>query len=349
MRTDCFDYELPVELIAQDPLPDRSTSRLLVVDRVTSGLAHHAFTDLPSLLREGDCMVVNTSRVLPARLQGRKEGTGGAVELLLLERTGPAAGVTGAASMRWKAMAGGASLRPGVRLELGESLEATVLCGPSEGIVEVELISPGGDVGRAIRERGRVPLPPYITHELADAERYQTVYSEREISAAAPTAGLHFTNALLESIEGAGVVIARLELAVGADTFVPVRQERVQDHRMHSEWYRLAPECALKVNATRRAGGRVIAVGTTSVRVLETSAGDDGTVRPGEGHTDLFITPGYRFKTVDGVVTNFHFPRSTLLMLVCAFGGTGLVLDAYNAAVRERYRFYSFGDAMLLL
>jgi S-adenosylmethionine:tRNA ribosyltransferase-isomerase len=341
MRTDTFDYDLPPGLIAQDPLPVRDTSRLMVVDRAGRRTSHHSFRDLPGFLRPGDCLVVNTSRVIPARLAGTKEPTGGAVELLLLENTG---------GDRWKAMSRGAALRPGVRLSFAEgALSARVVEGPLAGQVTVDLEAPCGNTRDAIEMAGQVPLPPYITHELPDGERYQTVYAEREISAAAPTAGLHFTPALLDEIGGIGVAVARLELAVGMDTFVPVREELTEDHRMHSEWYSLDDECAAAVNAARSAGGRAVAVGTTSVRVLESCADEDGTVSPASGYTDIFITPGYRFKAVDALITNFHFPRSTLIMLVCAFAGTDLILASYEEAVRERYRFYSFGDAMLLV
>jgi len=338
MKTAAFDYHLPPELIAQDPLAVRDVSRLLVLDRASGEVSHRVFGDLPGLLRPGDCLVVNTTRVLPARLHGRKQPGGGAVELLLLESAG---------GPKWKAMTRGASLRPGTRATFADGLlEAEVIGGPVEGIVTVEL-SAEGDVGRAIDEAGSVPLPPYITHELADPERYQTVYARREISSAAPTAGLHFTPELLDRIASLGVDVARLELAVGMDTFVPVREEEVEDHRIHQEWFSLDDECAATVNAARRRGGRIVAVGTTSVRVLETCAEGDG-VAPASGRTGLFIFPGYRFKAVDALITNFHFPRSTLLMLVCAFSGTDRVLSAYAEAVRERYRFYSFGDAMLV-
>jgi len=338
MKTDTFDYHLPAELIAQDPLSVRDASRLLVLDRASGEVSHRVFSDLPQLLQSGDCLVLNTTRVLPARLQGLKQPGGGSVELLLLESPG---------GSTWKAMTRGASLRPGARVTFaGGRLEATVLEGPAEGIVQVELTAEG-DVGRAIDEAGSVPLPPYITHELVDPERYQTVYARRELSAAAPTAGLHFTADLLDRVGSQGVDFARLELAVGMDTFVPVREEQVEDHRMHQEWFSLDQECADNINAARPRGGRVIAVGTTSVRVLETCA-DGRRVAPASGRTGLFITPGYGFKAVDALITNFHFPRSTLLMLVCAFAGTERVLSAYSEAVRERYRFYSFGDAMLV-
>ena len=339
MRTDTFDYDLPSGLIAQDPLEERDASRLLVLNRATGDVSHRVFHDLGDLLEKGDCLVVNSTRVLPARLAGRKRDAGGAVELLLLERV---------EGERWKAMTRGAALSRGTRITFGEeTLEATVVEGPSHGVVTVDLSAPGGDVGRAIDEIGRVPLPPYITHELSDPERYQTVYAHNEVSAAAPTAGLHFTDSLLERLSLKGVDLAKLELAVGMDTFVPVREAEVEDHRIHAEWFSLDEECARKVAAARRRGGRVVAVGTTSVRALESCA-SGGLVRPASGHTDLFITPGYSFEVVDALITNFHFPRSTLLMLVCAFAGTERVLAAYREAVRERYRFYSFGDAMLV-
>jgi S-adenosylmethionine:tRNA ribosyltransferase-isomerase len=340
MKTSDFDYELPPDLIAQDPLPLRDASRLMVLDRASGRTSHKTFSDLPLLLAKGDCLVLNTSRVIPARLKGAKVPTGGAVELLLLEQTGGT----------WRAMCRGASLREGTRVSFGSGvLEAVVIRPPEGGITEVRLLSKSGDWRSAMEECGRVPLPPYIKRELEDGERYQTVYSEREISAAAPTAGLHFTRRLLERLTAEGIGIARLELAVGMDTFVPVREDLVEDHRIHDEWYSLDEECARTVDETRSLGGRVIAVGTTSVRVLETCSNHHGSVAPGRGRTDLFITPGYEFKVVDGLVTNFHFPRSTLIMLVCAFGGRERVLAAYAEAVRERYRFYSFGDAMLLL
>jgi len=341
MRTETFDYYLPPGLIAQDPLPDRDTSRLMLVDREQRRASHHSFRDLPGFLMPGDCLVVNTSRVIPARLAGTKEPTGGAVELLLLENTG---------GDRWKAMTRGASLRPGVRISFARgALAARVVEGPRAGQVIVDLEAPGGNTRDAIDVAGEVPLPPYITHELLDGERYQTVYADREISAAAPTAGLHFTPTLLDEITCLGITIARLELAVGMDTFVPVREELTEDHRMHSEWYSMDDECAAAINAARSAGGRAVAVGTTSVRVLESCAKADGTVSPGRGYTDVFITPGYSFKAVDAVITNFHFPRSTLIMLVSAFAGTDLLLASYGEAVRQSYRFYSFGDAMLVV
>jgi S-adenosylmethionine:tRNA ribosyltransferase-isomerase len=346
MKTALFDYRLPPELVAQEPLSDRSASRLMVVDRSTARIRHLSFTDLPSLLQRGDCMVVNSSRVFPGRLEARKRGSGGRVELLLLERQRPAT---------WLALAGGAGVRPGVELEIADgAINATVLEKTSSGRVLIRFWgAPEDAIDRLVLGQGEVPLPPYIKGRISDPERYQTVYSEREIAAAAPTAGLHFTEELLERVKGAGVTIAGLELAVGMDTFTPVREEEVEEHEIHSEWFSVPEGCASKVNVCK---GRVVAVGTTVVRALEsaTVAGQSeapvpaARVAAAEGRTSLFIKPGYRFGAVDAIITNFHFPRSTLLMLVCAFGGTELVLEAYREAIAAGYRFYSFGDAMLV-
>jgi S-adenosylmethionine:tRNA ribosyltransferase-isomerase len=340
MRTDLFDYDLPEELIAQEPLPVRDASRLMVVDRSTSAIEDRGFDDLLDYLEPGDCMVINSSRVIPARLHATKTGTGGAVELLLLEKLSKA---------RWTAMSRGAKVRPGAVLELEKGVSAEIQEGPTDGVVVVEFSSKAGDVERALESLGEVPLPPYIHRPVEDPERYQTVYSEREISAAAPTAGLHFTPALLEAVEARGVTIARLELAVGIDTFVPVREEDTEDHRMHEEWYSVGESAARAVNGC---DGKVFSVGTTVVRALESAAlkaksGDR--VAAASGRTSLFITPGYEFRAVDALVTNFHFPRSTLIMLVAAFAGQDQLFDAYRHAIAERYRFYSFGDAMLVL
>jgi S-adenosylmethionine:tRNA ribosyltransferase-isomerase len=345
MKTDLFDYPLPRELIAQEPLGMRDSSRLMHVERSTGEITHHVFSDLPGLLCRGDCLVVNSSRVFPGRLQAMKDPTGGAVELLLLEKTGEGT---------WNALTRGATIRPGSRLSFpGSAVKAEVLDGPVEGRAligflrnaEIHDSRPDPEEVFAL---GRVPLPPYITGDIPDTERYQTVYSEREISAAAPTAGLHFTGRLLHELGTAGMEVATLELAVGMDTFIPVREEEVEDHRIHSEWFSVGAECARTVNGARRLGGRAVAVGTTVVRALESAARANGTLGATEGSTTLFITPGYAFRAVDALITNFHFPRSTLLMLVCAFGGRELILEAYDTAVRERYRFYSFGDAMLV-
>lgn len=337
MRTDTFDYDLPNELIAQEPLRERDASRLMVLERATGRVSHRFFRDLPALVGTGDCLVLNTTRVMPARLIGRKRPSGGRVELLLLE----------AEDDTWRAMARGAGLRPGVEVAFASGLSAIVLEGPREGIVRVRLSAPG-DVHDAIHASGVVPMPPYVKHELRDPERYQTVYSLAETSSAAPTAGLHFTPRLLDLVQQAGATIARLELSVGMDTFVPVRAENVLDHKMHSERFTLDEACARAVNGAGDARRRVVAVGTTSARVLETCALPRGGVAARNGATDLFITPGYEFKAVDALITNFHFPRSTLLMMVCAFAGTERVLSAYAEAVAMRYRFYSFGDAMLV-
>ena len=342
MRTDLFDYRLPPELVAQEPLRDRSASRLMVVDRSTGSISHGAFSDVPGLLDAGDCLVVNTSRVFPGRLEARKAGTGGRVELLLLERLEPGC---------WEALTRGASLRPGVRLELpGTPLMAEITETAGDGKARLTLSgAPPDDIEGLLFGAGRVPLPPYIKGDIPDPERYQTVYAEREIAAAAPTAGLHFTEGLLDQVRRRGVSISGLELAVGMDTFVPVREEQVEDHAIHSEWFNVTGECAREVN---RSVGRVVAVGTTVVRALETAsaaAGQGERVSEAAGRTPLYITPGYSFKAVDGLVTNFHIPRSTLLMLVCAFGGTGLIMEAYERAVSAGYRFYSFGDAMMVV
>lgn len=340
MRTDLFDYPLPRDLIAQSPSPVRDESRLMRVERSTGAIEHGVFKELPSLLRAGDLLVVNNTRVFPGRLKATKEPTGGAVELLLLEEVGPGT---------WSAMTRGARLHAGTALSVDGGVSGEVLEEPSEGLVKVRFEAPGpADVDRALFSAGEVPLPPYITADVPDTERYQTVYAEREISAAAPTAGLHFTGGLLERIREVGIGVVSVELAVGADTFVPVREENLEAHHMHSEWFGVGEECARAVEQTRQAGGRVVAVGTTVVRALEGAAAD-GAVRPMSGYTDLFIKPGFQFRAVDVLITNFHFPRTTLLMLVCTFGGRDLILEAYGVAVAERYRFYSFGDAMLIV
>lgn len=341
MKTDLFDYTLPSDLIAQQPLPQRDSSRLMVVRRGASNVSHRVFRELPSLLGEGDLLVLNSTRVFPGRMFARKEPTGGSVELLLLESAGAGS---------WWAMTRGASLRPGVVLSHGGGgVTSTVVEGPEAGRALLRFTAGGAPASdEEVFALGRVPLPPYITSDLEDPERYQTVYSERSSSAAAPTAGLHFTADVLEELGRAGIETATLELSVGMDTFVPVREESVEGHRMHSESFVLPGQCARAVQAARERGGRVVAAGTTTVRALESSACGDGGVSPGAGRTDLFIKPGYRFRVVDALITNFHFPRSTLLMLVCAFGGTELILGAYREAVRKRYRFYSFGDAMLV-
>ena len=342
MKTGEFDYDLPPELIAQTPAEPRDSSRLMVVDRAAGSIEHRRFRDLPQFLREGDVAVFNDSRVFPARLYGRS-ASGGWVELLLLRRIEP--GV-------WTAL-----VRPGRRLRVGATFVAASGDDEVEGVV-LDVHENGSRTVRlsddgSLNEIGVVPLPPYIREPLADSERYQTVYSRVAGSVAAPTAGLHFTPALLDQLTGHGVELAFVTLHVGWDSFRPVSVEDVADHRMHAEQWELDPGAAAAINAAKREGRRVVSVGTTAVRLLEqaaavTAPGGD-TVAPGSGWADLFIYPGYRFSVIDALVTNFHLPRSSLLMLTSAFAGRGLVLDAYAEAVRQRYRFYSFGDAMLVV
>ncbi len=341
MDVSLFDYDLPEDLIAQRPVEPRDASRLLVLGRDSGSVTHDVFRALPSYLKPGDCLVVNETRVMPARLIGKKAGTGGRVELLLLR---PRTDTT------WEALAKpGRRLQPGARLDFGNGrLSARVAERLESGGRLVEFETDPAELARAIKELGRVPLPPYIHEPLADPERYQTVYSSDERSVAAPTAGLHFTPALLGEMSRRGVDVASLRLTVGLDTFRPVTAETVEEHTIHSESYEIDDEAATRINTTRERGGRVIAVGTTSTRVLETVATDDGRVRASDGVTRLFIYPGYRFKTVDALLTNFHLPRSSLLMLVSAFAGRERVMNAYAEAIAERYRFFSFGDAMLI-
>jgi S-adenosylmethionine:tRNA ribosyltransferase-isomerase len=339
-----FDYHLPPELIAQEPLAARDASRLLVLDRRTGQTTHHAFPELPGMLAAGDLLVVNRSRVIPARLLGRR-AKGGEAEILLVRDRGEG---------RWEAMVRpGRHLRPGQRVTIDDDLSVVV---ESEALDEsgrrhVRLLSKTRDIAGAIARCGHTPLPPYIRRpdRPGDRERYQTVYAREEGSVAAPTAGLHFTEALLAQLEGRGVARAEVVLHVGPGTFQPVKTARVEDHRVAPEPYVVPAETAAAVEAARARGGRVVAVGTTSVRVLETAAAGDGAVAAGEGETGLVIVPGHRFRAVDALVTNFHLPRSSLLLLVAAFAGRENVLRAYAEAVRERYRFYSYGDAMLVL
>ncbi len=341
MRVDLFDYELPEELIAQEPLPERTASRMMVLLRAEQRWEHRFFRDLPSYLRPGDVLVLNDTRVIPARLIGRRQ-TGGRVELLLLR---PISGE------RWLALA-----RPGRRVRAGDvitisnDLRVRVVAMHQEGIREVELEC-AGDLLEVLDRVGQPPLPPYIRRPARpeDRERYQTVYARDPGSAAAPTAGLHFDQQMLHRLQQAGIKIAFVTLHVGLGTFRPVTAENVEDHKMHAEPYRITEQAAQRINQARQRGGRVVAVGTTVVRALETVADDSGTIHPGQGETDLFIYPGYKFKAVDAILTNFHLPRSTLLILVCAFAGRELVLAAYREAVRQRYRFYSYGDCMLIL
>ena len=343
MKTSDFNYELPGELIAQYPSDVRDASRLLVLRRSDGSIEHRTFRDVVAYLSAGDVLVLNESEVVPARLLGVKEKSGGRVEMFVLRELG---------NGRWEALVRpGARVRDGAMLAFGDGrLRARVLGSLAEGKREVEFAAEG-DVAAALNELGHVPLPPYIDREdeEIDRERYQTVYARVKGAVAAPTAGLHFTERVLEALEDAGVRVARLVLHVGLGTFRPVGAEDPSDHVMEEERFAISPQAAALVNGARQAGGRVVAVGTTVVRALETVADKSGCVMPGEGATRLFIRPPHRFRAVDALVTNFHLPRSTLIMLVSAFAGRENVLAAYEDAVRERYRFYSYGDAMLIV
>lgn len=341
MKTSDFFYELPEELIAQDPLEDRTASRLLVLDRKTDKLEHKIFSDVIDYLNPGDCLVINNTRVIPARLIGEKEGTGGKVEILLLKRR---------ENDIWESLVKpGKKLRPGARVIFGDGrLKAEILEIAEEGNRLVKFYYEG-IFEEILDSLGEMPLPPYITHKLEDKEMYQTVYAKFDGSAAAPTAGLHFTNELLEKIRQKGIRIASITLHVGLGTFRPVKVEDVNNHHMHTEWYEVNNEAADIINETKKNGGRVICVGTTSCRTIESVADENGLMSAKTGETDIFIYPGYKFKVMDGLITNFHLPESTLVMLVSAFAGKERVLSAYETAVKERYRFFSFGDAMILL
>ena len=339
MKKSDFSFDLPEELIAQTPMEQRDASRLLCLDKQTGAVEHRHFYDLPDLLREGDCLVLNNSRVLPARLIGIRP-TGGAVELVLLRDLG---------GNRWECLSRpGRKTKPGQRILFGE--------GELQAVVE-ETVSGGNRIVRfdyegifleVLERLGRMPLPPYIRQELKDPERYQTVYSKELGSAAAPTAGLHFTKELLETVRTKGVLTEFVTLHVGLGTFRPVKEEEIENHEMHSEYCIIPPETAEAVNRTRKNGGRIIAVGTTSCRTLESFAKEDGTLEASSGWTNIFIYPGYRFKCIDALITNFHLPESTLIMLVSALAGRENILNAYRIAVSEKYRFFSFGDAMMI-
>lgn len=336
-----FYFDLPQELIAQDPLEDRSSSRLLMLDRDTGQTRHEIFHNIPQYLRPGDCLVLNNTKVIPARLLGEREGTGAHVEVLLLKRREKDV---------WETLVKpGKKCRPGTELIFGEGLlRGQVLETVEEGNRLIRFTYQG-IWEEVLDQLGEMPLPPYITHKLQDKSRYQTVYARYEGSAAAPTAGLHFTRELLEAIREMGVEIAYVTLHVGLGTFRPVKEENVLEHHMHSEYYQVTQEAAQQINAAKAAGGRIICVGTTSCRTLESAADENGQVRPGCGDTEIFIYPGYRFRVLDGLITNFHLPESTLVMLVSALAGREHVLAAYQKAVEERYRFFSFGDAMLII
>lgn len=341
MRVDEFDYYLPEDRIAQHPVTPRDASRLMVVNRSNGEIHHRVFRDIVEYLKAGDVLVVNDTRVIPARLYGERQDTGGQVEVLLLRDLGGGL---------WEALTRpGRRTRPGARVAFGGGEFLCTVEEAREDGTRVLRFSSADEVDRLVDKLGTMPTPPYIHEPLSDPERYQTVYSVHRGSAAAPTAGLHFTPELLQKVQDAGVEIARITLHVGLGTFRPVAAETVEEHRMHSEWYRVTGEAAEMINAARTAGARVVAVGTTSARTLESVADEDGRVRAVSGWTDIFIYPGYRFKAVDAMITNFHLPRSTLLMMVSAFAGKDLIMRAYETAVNMGYRFFSFGDAMLIL
>lgn len=335
-----FFFSLPQELIAQDPLADRSASRLLVLHKDSGKTEHRVFKDITTYLHKGDCLVLNNTRVIPARLIGKKEETGAAVELLLLKRREKDV---------WETLVRpGKKCRQGARLVFGEGLlRAEILKTVEEGNRLVRF-SYDGIFEEVLDKLGEMPLPPYITHKLSDKNRYQTVYAKYNGSAAAPTAGLHFTEELLKEIEAMGVETAYVTLHVGLGTFRPVKEDNILEHHMHSEYYEVSEEAAEKINRIKAAGGRIVCVGTTSCRTVESAAGEDGKVRAGSGSTEIFIYPGYCFKVLDALITNFHLPESTLVMLVSALAGREAVLAAYEEAVREGYRFFSFGDAMYI-
>ncbi|HOB34832.1 MAG TPA: tRNA preQ1(34) S-adenosylmethionine ribosyltransferase-isomerase QueA [Bacillota bacterium] len=340
MKVSDFDFQLPEDLIAQQPCQKRDCSRLLILSRRTGTIEHKYFYHLPELLRAGDLLVLNDTKVLPARLFAAKD-SGGRLELLLL---------TPGAEETWHCLVKPARrARVGTRLTFAGGLQGEIVAAGEQGQRTVRFSLAGAELQKKIEEIGQLPLPPYIRRPLAEPDRYQTVYAARPGAVAAPTAGLHFTDQVFARLKARGIDRVFLTLHVGLGTFRPVTAETVEEHRMHSEYYQIDAQAAAAVNRARAEGRRVVAVGTTAVRVLETAAGDDGLVRPGSGWTDIFIYPGYSFKAVDALLTNFHLPRSTLLMLVSAFAGRELVLQAYQEAIARKYRFFSFGDAMLIV
>ena len=340
LRKSDFYFDLPEELIAQDPLEDRSSSRLLVLNKTTGEVEHHVFKDIIDFLHEGDCLVLNNTKVIPARLMGVKADTGAAIEVLLLKRR---------ENDIWETLVKpGKKARPGAVISFGDGiLTGTVLDVVEEGNRLIQF-SYEGMFEEVLDRLGEMPLPPYITHKLQDKSRYQTVYAKYEGSAAAPTAGLHFTQDLLKKVEEKGIKIAYVTLHVGLGTFRPVKEDNVLNHHMHSEFYQVTQEAADLINDTKAAGGRVICVGTTSCRTVESAANEEGKVVAGCDNTEIFIYPGYKFKVLDNLITNFHLPESTLIMLVSALAGKEQVLNAYKTAVEMRYRFFSFGDAMFI-
>ena len=340
MNVKDYDYDLPEELIAQDPLEDRSSSRLMVLDRQTGDVEHRHFTDILEYLHPGDCLVINNTKVIPARLFGVKEDTQAKIEVLLLKRK---------ENDIWETLVKpGKKAKPGTKLVFADGLlTAEVVDVVEEGNRLIQFHY-DGIFEEILDQLGQMPLPPYITHQLKDKNRYQTVYAKYDGSAAAPTAGLHFTKELLQKVKDMGVDIAEVPLHVGLGTFRPVKVENVLDHHMHSEFYMVSQEAADRINRAKESGHRVIAVGTTSTRTLEAAADENGRLHETSGWTEIFIYPGYQFKVIDALITNFHLPQSTLVMLVSALAGREHVLHAYEIAVKERYRFFSFGDAMLI-
>lgn len=335
-----FNYDLPEELIAQDPLEDRSSSRLMVLHKDTGRIEHKIFRDIIDYLNPGDCLVINDTKVIPARLMGIKEDTGAAIEVLLLKRN---------ADDVWECLVKpGKKARTGARIVFGEGLLVGEIVDVIEDGNRMIKFHYEGIFEEILDKLGQMPLPPYITHKLQDKNRYQTVYARNEGSAAAPTAGLHFTKELLEKIKEKGVNVVSITLHVGLGTFRPVKVDKIEEHHMHTETFNISKEAADTINRARAAGGRVIAVGTTSCRTLESAATDDGTIPARSGDTDIFIYPGYKFKAIDCLITNFHLPESTLIMLVSALAGRDNIMNAYETAVKERYRFFSFGDAMFI-
>lgn len=341
MNVKDFDFYLPEEQIAQDPLENRSDSRLMVLDRKSGEIEHKIFRDITGYLKKGDCLVINNTKVLPARLIGVKEETGARIEILLLKRK---------ENDIWETLVKpGRKAKKGAKVSFGDGLlKGEIIDEVEEGNRLIQF-SYEGIFEEILDQLGQMPLPPYITHRLKDKNRYQTVYAKEEGSAAAPTAGLHFTKELLQQIEDMGVTIAHVTLHVGLGTFRPVKVENVLDHHMHSEFYCIEESEAKKINDTKKNGGRVIAVGTTSTRTLESATDENGILQAKSGNTEIFIYPGYKFKMIDGLITNFHLPQSTLLMLVSAFSTRENTLHAYDVAVQEGYRFFSFGDAMFLI
>ena len=340
MNVTDFNFELPQELIAQDPLEDRAASRLLVLNKETGNISHRHFRDIRQYLKKGDCLVINDTKVIPARLIGHKLGTDAKIEVLLLKRK---------SDNVWETLVKpGKKMKEGAEVSFGDGLlKGTVVGVVDEGnrLIQFEY---DGIFEEILDQLGQMPLPPYITHQLKDKSRYQTVYAKHDGSAAAPTAGLHFTQELLQEIQDMGVTIAHVTLHVGLGTFRPVKVDTIEEHHMHSEFYVVEEEEAKKINDTKKNGGRVICVGTTSCSTLESATGEDGVLKAGSGWTDIFIYPGYRFKILDCLITNFHLPESTLVMLVSALAGREHILNAYQEAIKERYRFFSFGDAMFI-